>query len=211
MSNSDLDRMGQVLLWIFKKSRTLWRRETTPEGEKVSKTLLDDYHELLRVKPPIQQGELEHLVREPKYNRFLLNKPFYLPPLKHNRDFIPILQQVKWKLTDGSDISIRIEMHRFVQTYPGGSRSHPRSLGFRFEKHEASTTHDFMHVQLTRQQCPDWLPTHVPCIPTIAGCPTSLLFCALASLYGKDMYKMLFSGIEMPDKYLKPLKEILRA
>lgn len=208
--DSDFDRMGQILKRIFLLSKTLWQRGYTPEWKKVDETTLDDYNELLCIKPPIQEGKLEDLVRKPRHNRLLLDSPFYLPPVKDDKEFIPILQ-IKWKLGEIYDISVRIEMYRFVQTFPGGSRLHLRSLAFRFEMHGASKTHDFMHVQVTRTQhgFPDWLPTTIPCIPTKAHCPVSLLLCALASLYGKNTYNMLFSGMKMPKKYLEPLKQIL--
>lgn len=209
MPDSDFERMGQLLTRIFQISNTLWRRGTTPEGEEIDEPILDDYHKLLCIKPPIEEGRLETIVRKPRHNRLFLDKPIYLPPLKHNREFIPILK-IDWKSRNTSDISIRIEMYRFVRIFPDESRPHLRSLGFRFEFHEASETHDYMHVQITQQGCPDWLPTTLPCIPTLAECPVSLLLCAFASLYGKDMYNMLFSGMNMPKKYLEPLEEILR-
>ena len=208
MSDSDFDRMGQVLRKIFQLSKILWQRGYTPEWKKVDKTTLDDYNELLYIRPPILEGKLENLVRKPRYNRLVLDRPFYLPPVKDDSEFIPILQ-IRWKLGKICDISIRIEMYRFVRTFPEGSGF--RSLAFRFEMHGASKTHDFMHVQVTRTQhgFPDWLPTTIPCIPTIAQCPVSLLLCALVSLYGKNMYNMLFSGMKMPKKCLEPLKQIL--
>jgi hypothetical protein len=205
---AEFDRLGQLLIRIFHISMLQWKRNRTLEGEKVDNATADDYQKLLVSKPPIAEGELKNLLRKPKRKRLLLDRPFYLPPLKYDREFIPVLQ-MDWKsIEDGSDISIRIEMHRYVQEYPGGSRSYLRSLGFRFEIHRGKA-HDYMHVQVTKPGVPEWLPTSLPCIPTIAKCPVSLLFCVLASLYGKNMYNMFFADINTPNECLNPLKEIL--
>jgi hypothetical protein len=206
--DGDFDRVGQLLLRIFRISRRQWEKQRTLEDEKVNDVIYEDYQKLLVQKPPIAEGELLNLLQKPRHSRLLLDRPFYLPPLKHNREFIPMLQ-INWKLLeDSSEISIRIEMHRYIQEYPDTGRPHLRSLGFRFEIHKGMA-HDYMHVQVIRPGNPEWLPTSLPCIPTIADCPVSLLFCALTSLYGKNMYNMLFAGMDMPGKYLDPLREIL--
>lgn len=209
MPESDFGRMGQILRRIFHTSNKFWSIGTTPEGEKVVETILDDYEKLLIVMPPINEGKLHDVLKKPRYNKLVLDKPIYLPPLKQNREFIPMIGKIKWKLGNIFDISIRIHMFRFIQMFPDGDRSHLRSIGFRFDFHGKSRTHNFMHIQLTHQNCPDWLPTHLPCIPTKALGPVSLLFCALASLYGKNMYNMFFSGMRMPGNYLEPLREFL--
>lgn len=209
MPGSDFSIMGQILTRIFQISTKLWRNGLTLENEEVHETILDHYDTLLFMKPPIAEGELENLVRKPRRRKLLLDRPFYLPPLKDDGEFIPILQ-IDWNFRDKTDISIRIEMYRFIQMFEGGSQPHLRSIGFRFEIHKDSKTHDFMHVQITRiHACPDWLPTTLPCIPTITKGAVSLLFCVLASLYGKNVYNMLFSGMKISNKYLLPLKEIL--
>lgn len=215
-SLKDFKMMGEILLRIFQKSNALWTRGSTLEGNKIDDTTLYDYRTLLSRKPLIALGKLENLIKKPRYHRLLLGRPFnlYLPPLSLNKEFVPILS-MDWKLNKAwIEISIRIEMYRYCSI--DGSRSHLRSIGFRFEIHKPGTPHDYMHVQVTSrfgqgvvEGCPDWLPTSVPCIPTIAKGPISLLFCILVSLYGKEMYSRLFSGMNLPQKYKKPLKDII--
>lgn len=212
----DFKMMGDVLLRIFEKSNAQWRKGSTLEGKKIDDNTVDDYQKLLCIKPLIAPGKLENLVKKPRYQGLLLDRPFnlYLPPLSRNMEFVPILS-IDWKLNKPwIELSIRIEMYRYCSI--DGSRSHLRSIGFRFEIHKPGTPHDYMHVQVTNrfgrgvvEGSPDWLPTTLPCIPTIAKGPVSLLFCVLVSLYGKEMYSGLFSGMNLPKKYVEPLKEII--
>lgn len=209
MPDSDFITMGQILTKIFRISNVKWREGDSLEGRRVNKTTLSNYDKLQGIKSPIHERELENLLRKSRPRRLLLDKPFYLPPLRRNGEFVPILT-MDWKIRDEIDISIGIEMYTYIHMFPGVSQSHLRSIGFRFDIHKGSKTHDYMHVQITQQGCPDWLPTTLPCIPTLAKDAVSLLFCALTSLYGKNMYNMLFSGMDLPKKHLEPLQKILK-
>ena len=86
----------------------------------------------------------------------------------------------------------------------------PYGIGFRLETPESmnqtnTTTdnegiHDFHHAQLIKKFgkkkldsklricCPSWLPETQPSFPVPAKCPVSLLFCLIATLYGKKEY-----------------------
>lgn len=198
--------MGKILRRIHSESKKLWDKGYTSEWKKVEEETLADYDKLLWIMPPINEGKLENLLRKPRYGRLIVSKPLYLPPLTFNKEFIPILRKIEWKFQGIINISIRIEMYRYVRSLSGGGRFHLRSIGFRFEFHGGSKSHDYMHVQITKQGFPDWLPTTVPCIPTHAEDAVSLLLCAFASLYGKKMYKKLISGLNLPKKHLEPLK-----
>ena len=89
----------------------------------------------------------------------------------------------------------------------------PYGIGFRLETPECSNQtetpagnegiHDFHHAQLIKNfekddldsklqiDCPSWLPTTQPSFPLPAKCPMSLLFCLIATLYGKKEYNNL--------------------
>lgn len=210
MSNTEFYTMGRILRKIHHESRKLWDKGYTPEHVPVDEKTLDNYEKLLCILPPINEKKLENLLKKPRYGRLILDKSVYLPPLTDNKEFIPVIRKIKWKFKGKIDISLKIEMCRYIQTFSGGARSHLRCIGFRFEFHGASKSHDYMHVQITKQKSSDWLPTTVPCIPTIAEDCISLLFCTLVSLYGKNMYKRLFSGLNLPKKHLKPLKMLIQ-
>ena len=55
--------MGQILRRIFHTSNKFWSIGTTPEGEKVVETILEDYEKLLIVRPPISEGKLDDLLK----------------------------------------------------------------------------------------------------------------------------------------------------
>jgi len=207
--------MREILFQIFKMAERLWHENKTLAGNDIGKKRMNYYNETIESIPPIPKGKLDSLLLgKTRQSRLVLGQPLCLPPLNEDIEFIPFLT-LDWKLNSGwSDICLKIEMYRFVEEGHGAIL---KSLGFRFEQEEPGSKHNYMHVQINKERakkislkgCPTWIPTTVPCIPTIAQCPVSLILCLLMSLYGIEIYK-LFSDIHIPEEYWRTLKFILK-
>lgn len=109
--------------------------------------------------------------------------------------------------------SIRLGMIKIIdiETSPKA-----RGFGFRFETRHENSKHDYMHAQVTINPfvnplpgCPPWIPVHIPCIPTTADNVVTLLFCLLISLYGKRTLGEMITDMQVAEKYIKPVREII--
>lgn len=212
----DFNMMCDTLQCLLRKSKNLWKARINLSYSKLGIRTVENYNKLIGLRRPISPEELEKEVekkRKSKKRNLQLDKPFYLPPLEKDPEFIPLLF-LKCDLDKSSyDISLRIEMYRYRRD------NSPRLEGFglRFEMHEKPSEHDYAHVQVTNEhdgailpECPGWLPTTLPCIPAKAECPVSLIFCMLISFYGKKMYNKIFpADLNIEDRCKKILKDIL--
>lgn len=200
--------MCQVLQRLHRFTSRQWRLRKDLGGSKLNKNTIDNFENMIYYyKRPVSIGELEKIMKEKLGNLCLdLDKPFYLPPLEENSEFIPLLS-LKCNLSESPpNISLRIEMFRYLIE----EKYKLQGFGFRFETGKSGSKHDYWHVQVTKVVGgPDWIPDTVPCIPVRAKCPVSLIFCMLISFYGKGMYNKIFSGMNIDKKYKEPLKGIL--
>ena len=207
--------LAQLLRRLSDKSHSMWRKLVNPSGDPLGKNTIDNYEALSYVKHPMSPEALENRLAEDCGNlRLNIGKApfFYLPPLERNSEFIIILS-LKCDLDKSlEDINLGIEMYRFDDS------KKPLGFGFRFEGPEADSKDDYWHAQVISEaraggdklpECPNWLPTTVPCIPARAHCPVSLLFCMLISLYGKGMFNKFFVGMNIDRKFTQPLSDIL--
>lgn len=206
--------IGDLLKRLNDRSATLWRNGENLSGSGLSRTTKENYSELINFKPPMSSGELERLVRESRTGRCLSfgeSSFLYLPPLEKNSEFIPILSLQCDLSASLQNVSLGIEMYLYDEKKLKG-------LGFRFEGGELDSIHDYWHVQIVTEsratyaelpECPDWIPTTVPCIPARADSPVSLLLCMLVSFYGKGIYNKLFPDVNIDKEFTQPLKYIL--
>lgn len=144
-------------------------------------------------------------------------KFLYLPPLKKNAEFVPILH-VACDLAEGvATMNLRVMLIRYVEDsgQDGGRRL--CGVGFRFETphgEQGEGRHDFYHAQLIRGfdrepsiECPDWLPCTQPSFPLVARCPVTLVVCLLRSLYGRKRFQQLLPPASGLSRWLKPYLE----
>src|SRR6266516_6972410 len=165
------------------------------------------YARLANRYPPLEPRELDNLVRESKKSHdlsILIEKgSFYLPPLDEDAEFVATLS-MDCKLSSNK-INMRIEMYRLVKGALCG-------IGYRFE-----FGHAHFHATLVNKRpkveggetllgCPEWLPTTVPRIPTMATNPVALITCIILGYYGN---KRLLAGLKVERKYLRELDRIV--
>jgi hypothetical protein len=112
----DFHMMCDVLQRLLRRSNSLWNAGRDLADLMLTKKTMDNYRELIEVKPPISSVELEREANESSRRDRLslcLDKPLYMPPLGEKLDFIPLLF-LKADLSKPSyDVSLRIEMFRY--------------------------------------------------------------------------------------------------
>jgi len=206
--NENFWKLREILLKLFEYR--LW----------AVNSLVKKHEKTIHIFPPMNRQQVEYLLsdrsKNPKSDFFSLDKPafFYLPPLEKNSEFAPILILRCDYNESPPETRLMILMIRHIG-------DEEKCFGFRFEGPAIDSMHDYWHAQITtelrrrggRQKlpgCPDWIPDEVPCIPTTAKCPVSLILCMLISLYGKRIFNEFFADLNIDPKYKKPLEPILR-
>ncbi len=141
----------------------------------------------------------------------------YLPPLKKNSEFFPIMW-MNWDFTTNCGC-IRIMMFKKksdpeYELYPK-HESKFWGIGYRFESPHSNCgnnadendgeecndgVHDFFHAQLIKDfrgggtvffDVVDWLPVTQPSFPVLANNPYTLMLSLFLTLYGKNYLKTL--------------------
>lgn len=204
-----------ILQQVHGLSFAHWRDETNIHEQDIGDAeVYKAYTRLIDVDPWVEPDKLDHMLRESKkrnkLNLLIQQGSFYLPPLDDDKDFVATLS-IDCNLTSRK-MNLRIEMHRLVDGSLCG-------IGYRLEFGAGEHAH-FHSTLMTRRPdlqggkflsgCPNWLPTDIPRIPTMAKNPVSLVICAILSLYGKKALRTMLGNIEdVKRKYLIELKEIL--
>lgn len=156
-------------------------------------------------------------------------KVLYLPPLKNDACFVPILS-LSWKLKEShSTAQLRVMFVSLDDCFEEDRKFY--GIGFRMETPGSWNqdtdppanpgTHDFHHAQLIQEfdqkkldnklqiECPCWIPETQPSFPLPAECPVTMLLCLIVTLYGRDYYNDFFKDhFNGPrESEIKPYKE----
>ncbi len=200
------DALKDLLILLFKKQESAWGKRNPKD--KPSCQALKTYNAIKDKWIPITLKEIESLFNKSQQDFSKWGKVLYLPPLKKNGCFVPVLSlDCKW---DQKQPSARLKVMLVYRGDYNDENQKPYGIGFRLETPEstnqAETTtskvgiHDFHHAQLIKKFgkkkldrklqicCPDWLPESQPSFPLPAKCPVSLFFCLIATLYGRNEY-----------------------
>ena len=204
------DALKDCLILLFQKQNSAWV-ERNP-GDKPSDRALKTYNAIISRWIPITFKEIEPLFDEDQLELDFSErgKVLYLPPLTKDAHFVPVLSlDCKWDQTQ-TQCRARLKVMLVCLCNCTDENQKPYGIGFRLEtpesKNQSETTtnnegiHDFHHAQLIKKfgkdnldgrlqiECPDWLPETQPSFPLPAKCPVSLLFCLIATLYGRKKY-----------------------
>ena len=200
------DALKDCLILLFKKQESAWV-ERNP-GDEPTDPALNTYNAIINKWTPITLREIESLFNKSQQDFSKWGKVLYLPPLKKNAHFVPVLSlDCKWNQTQRS---ARLKVMLVCRCNCTDENCSPYGVGFRLETPESmnqpdATTdnegiHDFHHAQLIKKfgkknldnrlkiECPNWLPDTQPSFPLPAKCPVSLMFCLIATLYGRKEY-----------------------
>lgn len=205
------DALKDCLILLFQKQNSAWV-ERNP-GDKPSDRALKTYNAIINRWIPITFEEIEPLFDEDQLELDFSErgKVLYLPPLKKDAHFVPVLSlDCKWDQTQ-TQCRARLKVMLVCLCNCTDENQKPYGIGFRLEtpenKNQPETTtnnegiHDFHHAQLIKKfgkdsldgrlqiECPDWLPETQPSFPLPAKCPVSLMFCLIATLYGRKEYR----------------------
>jgi hypothetical protein len=200
-----IKELCRILQKVHSVSYDYWKDPRNIEN----KDTYEAYAKLANKYPPIEPQVLDHLVHESKrsqdFSLVIQRGSFYLPPLPLNQDgeFVATLS-IDCQLSSNK-INIRIEMHRLV-------KGELRGIGYRFE-----FGHAHFHATLINKRppaeggetlpgCPEWLPTEIPRIPTMAKNPIALITCIIFGYYGK---RPLLADLKVERKYLGELDPIV--
>ena len=200
------DALKDLLILLFKKQESAWRKRNP--NDKPTKQALETYNAIINKWIPITLKEIESLFTKSQQDFSKWGKVLYLPPLKKDAHFVPVLSlDCKWNQTQ---YSARLKVMMVCRRNCTDENQKPYGIGFRLETPESTNQtetpvgnegiHDFHHAQLIKKfgkesldsklqiECPSWLPESQPSFPLPAKCPMSLLFCLIATLYGKKEY-----------------------
>ena len=202
------DALKDFLILLFQKQDSAW--VTKNPKDKPSKRALDTYDAIKNRWIPITFNEIEPFFNESQLDLDFSDhgKVLYLPPIKKESDFVPILSlDCKWK---EKQWSVGIKVMLVCCGNCTDENQIPSGIGFRLETPEIMNQpdatrnnegiHDFYHAQLIKKfgkkkldrklqvKCPNWLPKSQPSFPLPARCPMSLMFCLIATLYGRKKY-----------------------
>ena len=201
------DALKDLLILLFKKQESAWTGRNP--RDKPSDPALETYNAIINKWIPITLKEIESLFNKSQQDFSEWGKVLYLPPLKKDAHFVPVLslEDCKW---DQTQHSARLKVMMVCRRNCTDENQKPYGIGFRLETPESAnqpeTTadsegiHDFHHAQLIKKFCkkkfdrrlqiccPSWLPESQPSFPLPAKCPVSLLFCLIATLYGRNEY-----------------------
>lgn len=208
--------LKDFLIHLLKKQRSAWI--TKNSQNKPSCQALKTYNAVKNKWIPITSDkEIESLFKQPQLDFSDQGKVLYLPPLKKDGHFVPILSlYCKWNETH-SIAKLRV-MLVCLGNCPDECQK-PYGIGFRLETPESANQtktpagnngiHDFHHAQLIKKfgkdyldsklqiDCPSWLPEAQPSFPLPAKCPLSLLFCLIVTLYGRKEYENYRTEFQM--------------
>ena len=200
------DALKDLLILLFQRQKSAWEKRNPKD--KPSKQALKTYNAVKDKWIPITLKEIESLFDKSQQDFSEWGKVLYLPPLKKDAHFVPVLSlDCRWNQTQHS---ARLKVMLVCRCNCTAENQKPYGIGFRLETPEstnqpATTTgnkgiHDFHHAQLIKKFgkkkldrklqicCPDWLPEAQPSFPLPAKCPVSLFFCLIATLYGRNAY-----------------------
>ena len=203
------DALKDCLILLFQKQKSAWVDRNSEDEP--SDPALNTYNAIINKWEPITLKEIEFLFKKSQQDFSKLGKVLYLPPLKKDPHFVPVLSlDCKWNQTPPSAKLKVLLVCRCNYRNCTDEKQIPYGIGFRLETPESinqteTTTdnvgiHDFYHAQLIKKFgkkkldnklqicCPNWLPDTQPSFPLPAKCPVSLLFCLIATLYGRKEY-----------------------
>ena len=199
--------LKDFLIHLFNKQRSAWNKRNPDDIP--SCRALKTYNAIKnKWRPFTNPKQIESLFQLPQVDFSDQETVLYLPPLKKDPHFVPILSLYsKWNETQS------IAKFRVMLVCLDNCTDECQKLygfGFRLETPEnmnqtGTTTgnvgiHDFHHAQLIKKfgkdyldskleiKCPSWLPESQPSFPLPAKCPMSLMFCLIATLYGREEY-----------------------
>jgi len=182
LKKEEYKKLRNLLLQLDTTSSSYWDKEIDPLGNNLKKKTVMNYNSLPRRVPRISGKELEQKIfSKSKYPYLKIEKRrLYLPPIGKGKDS-EYVYTLLWDCNlknDISKVSYRVEMYRYL----GDVKNELHGFGFRFERHNSGSKHDYWHAQVTNgpkgvvlPKCPSWIPQNVPCIPTIAENSLSLL------------------------------------
>ena len=202
------DALKDVLILLFKKQESAWG--TRNPRDKPADRALKTYNAIINKWESITLKEIESLFNKSQQDFSKWGKVLYLPPLKKDAHFVPVLSlDCKWNQIP-TQSSARFKVMLVCRGDCTDENQKPCGIGFRLETPEstnqsATTTgsqgiHDFHHAQLIKKFgkdsldsklkicCLNWLPESQPSFPLPAKCPVSLFFSLIATLYGRKEY-----------------------
>lgn len=206
---------------IWDDNNPVWL-ETDPTWKR-SDHALETYKSLYSNWKPISYDTIEYQLRYPKVelNFSQWGNVIYLPPLKKDSKFVPILSP--YCILNETQSIARLQVMLVRRGNNTDEDKKPHGLGFRLETPENMNQamnstgrsqnmganndigmHDFHHAQLIhrfRHEKLDllniyslpWLPQSQPSFPLPAKCPITLLLCLIVTLYGGKSYMLFFN------------------
>ena len=204
------DALKDLLILLFKKQDSAWGERN--RRDKPSCQALKTYNAIINKWTPITLKEIESFFNKSQLDIDFAKwgKVLYMPPLKKDAHFVPVLSLgCKWNQTQTQrSAKFRVMLVRRCNCTDENQK--PYGIGFRLETPESINQtgaisnnegiHDFHHAQLIKKfgkkkldsklqiECPNWLPDTQPSFPLPAKCPVSLMFCLIATLYGRKKY-----------------------
>jgi len=207
ISMSEVIGISEVVQKLNDYSRYAWR-----EGKKIPKNAREARNRLLSNRSELPDGKLTGILEDMRqrkkvdFGKYVI----YLPPLEGDSEFVTILSLSCDFGVSRYKISLEVEMYRWLE-----EEKKVRGIGFRFER--GSGKHEYYHVQVIKKnrssdrdiiECPQWIPTNVPCVPTTADCSFCLVICMLVCFYGKGFYKKVFQDLNIPKDCKESMKKL---
>ena len=206
--------LENILTPLFKIQQSVWvGRNPDPIR---SKQALATFEALCWKLLPISFKEIEDslaLSETVGMNFSQYGKVLYLPPLKKNARFVPILSLSCQLKETHSTAQLRVMLVSLDDCLDADGKFY--GIGFRMETPESWNhdtgppvnrgMHDFHHAQLIQEfgqtelnnmleiECPCWIPVTQPSFPLPAQCPVTLLLCLIVTLYGRNYYNDFFN------------------
>ena len=226
-----ISALKNILIHLFEIQESSWFREENKW--KPSCQALQTYRLISATWVPIEFKNINHEFNASELDLDFSNRFLYLPPMKKDANFVPVLS-LCCKLNETQSIA-KFRVMLVSLNSCSGANQEVYGIGFRMEtphsqdpntdtstNEEGETpthkgTHDFHHAQLIRTfhrntsydglpiDCPIWLPQSQPSFPLPAKCPVMLLLCLMLALYGKEDYYNLCGRIDFIDRYLNEL------
>lgn len=144
--------------------------------------------------------------------------------LPMNSGLLPVLTLYCDFKKSSNEITVELHLYGYFNDAIGGeSKQKLKCFGFRFEgghvdKKGKRHPHDYYHVQLLNKSgyskgeillFPEWISHKIPCIPLKIDNPVSLVLYILASLYGREMFRVLKEAETIESKYKNPIMEMI--
>ena len=212
-----ISALQNLLESLFRIQSSAWFAE---EGKwRASSQALETYKLISAMWEPIDLKNVKHEFNKSELNLDFSNRVLYLPPMKKDANFVPVLS-LSCKLNETQSIA------KFrVMLVSLNKKGNPYGIGFRMEtphsQDQAEETpadeegtgdedasanegiHDFYHAQLIKTfqkklgeklqiNYPSWLPESQPSFPMPAKDPVTLLLCLIVTLYGRECYNQFF-------------------